>query len=89
MTVTSLFGKRRFDMSATTVRPVADVSQDLILLGPIADVAAECEFDDEIVRSDVYWAELVGFLAVEPVIVDGAVVDLDFSARAPVASRLR
>jgi hypothetical protein len=71
-------------------RPVADVSQPVTWLGPIADVTAVCAFGDETVASDVFWAQLDGFGQILPVITeDGRVIDLDFSQNSPVGSRLR
>ncbi len=80
-----------FEMTPTAVRPVADVFQRVLWLGPIADVTARCAFGDEIVESDVFWAELLGSGFVIPRIVDGAVVGLSFGQRPtrPLGSRLR
>ena len=80
-----------FEMTPTAVRPVADVFQRVLWLGPIADVTARCAFGDEIVESDVFWAELLGSGFVIPVTVDGVVVNLIFSQRPtrPLGSRLR
>ena len=82
---------KRFEMTPMAVRPVDDVFQRVVWLGPIADVTARCAFGDEIVESDAFWAELLGSGFVIPRIVDGAVVDLIFSQRPtrPVGSRLR
>jgi hypothetical protein len=80
-----------FEMTSTAVRPVADVFKRVLWLGPIADVTARCAFGDEIVESDVFWAELAGSGFVIPRIVGGAVVDLSFGQRPtrPVGTRLR
>ena len=80
-----------FEMTPTAVRPVANVFQRVLWLGPIADVTARCAFGDQIVDSDVFWAELVGSGFVIPKIVDGAVVNLSFGQRPtrPVGTRLR
>jgi hypothetical protein len=79
------------EMTPTAVRPVADVFRRVVWLGPIADVTARCAFGDEIVESNVFWAELLGSGFVIPRIVDGAVVDLSFGQRPtrPLGSRLR
>jgi hypothetical protein len=80
-----------FEMTRVAVRPVADVFRRVVWLGPIADVTARCAFGDEIVESDVFWAELLGSGFVLPRIINGAVVDLSFGQRPtrPLGSRLR
>jgi len=79
-----------FDMSPTLVRPVDDIFQPVQWLGPIADVAARCQFGDKVVKSDPFWAEAAGFGEWRPQpLIDGKIFGLEGGQNAPLGSRLR
>jgi hypothetical protein len=79
-----------FDMSPTIVRPVESIFQPVQWLGPIADVAARCQFGDQVVKSDPFWAEAAGFGEWAPDDpIDGKIFGLHGGQNAPVGSRLR
>jgi hypothetical protein len=79
-----------FDMSPTLQRPVADIFQPVQWLGPIADVAARCQFGDQVVKSDPFWAEAAGFGEWRPQpLIDGKIFGLEGGQSAPLGSRLR
>lgn len=79
-----------YDMSSTeTTRSVVDVFEEVFWLGPIADVTARCAFGDEVVKSDEFWAELVGFGSIDPIVEGGFVTGVSISQNAPLGSRLR
>ena len=71
-------------------RPVADIFQPVQWLGPIADVAARCQFGDRVVKSDPFWAEAAGFGEWRPQPpIDGKIFGLEGGQNAPLGSRLR
>jgi hypothetical protein len=78
-----------YEMTEASERPVADIFHEVRWLGPIADVTARCAFGKKIVKSDVFWAEVVGDGFVIPTIVDGLVVGFSGSQNAPLGTRLR
>jgi hypothetical protein len=78
-----------FQMTPPMARWVIDVFERVEWLGPIADLTARCAFGNEIVDSDVFWAEQAGFGFFGPIIEDGVVVGLEGGQNAPVGSRLR
>jgi hypothetical protein len=79
-----------FDMSQTIRRHVADITQPVRWLGPIADVAARCQFGDKIVTGDPFWAETAGFGEWRPqAVIDGKVFGIEGGQSAPLGSRLR
>jgi hypothetical protein len=77
-------------MSTESVRHPVDVFQDVTWLGPIADVTARCAFDNRVVESDEFWAELVGIGFVGPVLDEnGFIIGFRADQNAPLGSRLR
>lgn len=78
-----------FAMTRTTARAVLDVGQPVNWVGPIADVTGYCRFRDGVVASDMFWAGQPANGLVEPVIEDGAVVELGITLALPAGVRIR
>ena len=79
----------RFQMSATLVRAVVDLFEPVDWFGPIADVTGRCAFGREVVAGEVFWAGQPAQGRITPIVADGAVVDLTFSADLPGGVRIR
>lgn len=79
----------QFLLSPTKFRAVSNIFQEVRWFGPIADVYGFCRFGNTVVQSDVFWAGIPQGGVIEPVIVNGAVVDLDVGLVLPGALRIR
>jgi hypothetical protein len=79
----------RFQMSRTRVRRVVDVFEPVEWLGPIADVIGRCAFRGKVVKSEVFWAGQPANGSITPIVVDGAVVELEGSLVLPGGVRIR
>jgi hypothetical protein len=82
-------GTVTYEMTEASARPVADILQEVRWLGPIADVTGRCSFGNKVLKSDVFWSEVVGDGFLIPDIVDGLMVGISGSQNAPLGTRLR
>ena len=76
-------------MSKTHIQRVVDVFEPVEWFGPIADVTGRSAFRGEVVKSEVFWAGQPATGSIMPVVVAGAVVQLEGSPVLPGGVRIR